>query len=508
MRRLVFAATVVALATVVGLAGATTALAGFSYGVASGEMTSSSARVWTRAPKPGQVTLFVVPAVAAGTPRAFKLEAKPGNDLTVQRVLTGLKPGTSYRYTFSQKGVAESAPGLFTTAPLPTADKRIRFALSGDADATPGPNGKPAFNGFQTYARMAAEHNDFNVNMGDTIYSDSEVNGSSPALTVSQKWGKYKLGLALGPTRVFRAATGVYSHWDDHEFINDFTHAENGDAIYAAGVKAFRDYAPVAAPTPATGLYRTFRWGKNVEVFFLDERTFRSGKAGTACGGDLAPTAPAAVRSAFAALAPSLAQPVSQACLDTINDPNRTMLGATQHQRFIRAIKASTATWKVVMNEVPMLQFYALPYDRWEGYAAERRQLLSDLVGVANVVFLTTDMHAHIIGEIRSTTFEAPGPVSTGIWEVVTGPVATNTYAKEIDTALGSPGSGDFVTSLFLKPPLPRGLGFRCTATDVYGYAEVTANATTLTVAPKAAAGGPATEKTGAKCDPLVLRAS
>ena len=87
-----------------------------------------------------------------------------------------------------------------------------------------------------------------------------------------------------------------------------------------------------------------------------------------------------------------------------------------------------------------MMQLYALPYDRWEGYAAERRQLLADLGGVANVVFLTTDTHAHLIGEIRTSTFEPPGPVSTGIWEVITGPVATNTYAKEIDTALGTLG--------------------------------------------------------------------
>ena len=153
------------------------------------------------------------------------------------------------------------------------------------------------------------------------------------------------------------------------------------------------------------------------------------------------------------------------------------------------------------------MQFYALPYDRWEGYAAERKQLLADLAR-RQERRRAHDRHARAhdrrdpLDDLR-----APGPVSTGIWEVMTGPVATNTYAKEIDTALGSPGSGDFVTSLFLKPPLPRGLGFRCTATDVYGYAEVTATATTLTVAPKAAAGGPVKEKTGATCEPLVLRA-
>jgi phosphodiesterase/alkaline phosphatase D-like protein len=29
----------------------------------------------------------------------------------------------------------------------------------------------------------------------------------------------------------------------------------------------------------ATGLYRTFRWGRNLELFFLEERSFRSAKA-------------------------------------------------------------------------------------------------------------------------------------------------------------------------------------------------------------------------------------
>ena len=45
------------------------------------------------------------------------------------------------------------------------------------------------------------------------------------------------------------------------------------------------------------------------------------------------------------------------------------MLGARQYAAFTKAIRASTATWKVVVNEVPIQQFYALPYDRWEGYA-------------------------------------------------------------------------------------------------------------------------------------------
>ncbi|MBA2332446.1 MAG: alkaline phosphatase D family protein [Actinobacteria bacterium] len=125
---------------------------------------------------------------------------------------------------------------------------------------------------------MAAERNDFNINLGDTIYSDSEIGGLPPALTVPAKWAKYRRNLAFGHLRNLRRSAGLYSHWDDHEFINDFSRVEHGPAIYAAGVAAFRDYAPVSYST-RDGLYRTARWGKHLELVFLDERSFRSAKA-------------------------------------------------------------------------------------------------------------------------------------------------------------------------------------------------------------------------------------
>jgi alkaline phosphatase D len=513
-RGLPFVLAALAVCLPAGLATGATPPAGFAYGVAAGEITPTSAVLWTRAPRSGPVDYQVTSVPAAIQAVVGQIvAARPSADLTVSFVVRHLRPGTRYRYAFTQ-GTAKSAMGTFTTAPLATANATVRFAFSGDADATPGPNGQPGFNRYEVYGRMAAEKNDFNVNLGDTIYSDSELPGSPPALTVQAKWRKYKLGLALPNLRKLRAGAGLYSQWDDHEFVNDFSRAENGDALYRAGVKAFTDYAPVTY-SAANGLYRTFRWGRNLELFFLDERSFRSAKAsaGGVCdnGGspDLAPTAPAAVRAAFATLIPSLAQPVSAACLAAIDDPSRTFLGAKQHAAFVKAIRASSATFKVVLNEDPIQQFYQLPYDRWEGYAAERAQLLKDLAGVKNVVFLTTDAHANLIGEVRTQTLEPGGPVGTGMWEVVTGPVATNTYAKEIDNALGGkPGFGDLVTSLFLKPPPPRGIGMRCAATDVDSYAEVKVTATTLTVTPKTATGAPVFEKTGARCALLVLAAS
>jgi alkaline phosphatase D len=499
-------AVVLAALAVLGVAAVSAAAAppGFRYGVAAGEITATSAILWTRAPQPGSVSLVV------GEPgelpeRAVLGRVAAANDNTASWLVRSLEPATSYRYFFVQGG-RRSPVGRFRTAPAPAVSTTVRLAITGDADATPGPNGAPAFNRFQVYARMAAERNDFNINLGDTIYSDSEVGGAPVARTVTQKWAKYKLGLELPALRALRSSAGLYSHWDDHEFINDFSRPEHGAAIYAAGVKAFRDYAPVTFSS-RLGLYRTFRWGKNLELFFLDERSFRSAKATAACGGDLAPTAPQAVRNAFVSLAPSLANAPPAGCLAAIGDPQRTMLGARQYAAFTKAVKASTATWKVIVNEVPIQQFYALPYDRWEGYAAERARLLRFLqANVRNVVFLTTDTHANLINEVRYDTLGA-NPETSGMWEVVTGPVATNTFAKEMDSTLGVAGAGTAIGALFFKPPPPNGMGMRCAALDTYSYAQVTVTASRLTVATKDARGRPVREATGVACSPLVLTA-
>jgi alkaline phosphatase D len=476
----------------------------FRFGVAAGEVRSDSAILWTRAPHADSIRLEVS-AQKTFRPLLRRLGARAlaANDLTVQIRVASLSPGTRYWYRFFQSGV-RSPTGVFETAPSSTADAKVRFAFSGDADATPR-KGKPGFNAFQVYGRMAAEANDFNINLGDTIYSDSELPGSKLARTVPEKWEKYRLGLALHALRRLRAATGLYSQWDDHEFVNDFSRSENGDVLYAAGLKAFRDYSPVSY-TRDLGLYRSVRWGKNVELFFVDERSFRSAKADDVCGDDLAPTAPQSIRNGFATIAPALATPVSATCLAAIDDPSRTMLGAAQYAAFTQAIRASTATFKVVVNEVPIQQFYALPYDRWEGYASERERLLRVLqADVKNVVFLATDSHANFINEIRYRTL---GSVEgSGMWEAVTGPVATGTFAKEIDGYLQASGSAPLIASLFFKPPPPGGIGMTCAALDVFSYAEVTVTSKTLTVTPKDAQGQPVREASGAACPPLVVQA-
>jgi alkaline phosphatase D len=499
----------------VGVFAAAAVLAGnpFSLGVAAGEVTPNGAFLWGHA-TPGAVRLEVSRDRRFRTVvlrRQARADAK--RDGTIDIRVARLLPGRTYFYRFA-RGRSASPVGRFVTAPQPARSATVRFAISGDADATPAPGtSKPFYNRFEVYSRMAAERNAFNINLGDTIYSDSEFPGTSVALNVFAKWAKYRRNLSLPALQRLRGSTGSYSHWDDHEFVNDFSRPEFGDDLYKAVVEAFTDYTPVTY-SAASGLYRSFRWGRNLELFFLDERSFRSAKAsaGGTCdnGGapDLAPTAPLAVRAAFAQLIPSLAKPPPAACVERIRDPARTMLGERQYSRFTSAIARSNATFKVIVNEVPIQQFYALPHDRWEGYDAERQKLLHFLKeNVHNAIFLTTDTHANFVNDVRFQTLEPGGPVDSGITEVITGPVAAMTFAKEIDGVTRSPGSGILISGLFLKPAPPRGVGMSCVAPDVFSYAEVSVTSSTLTVTSKDTGGHVITDVTGQPCPPVVVHA-
>jgi alkaline phosphatase D len=464
---------------------------GFRYGVAAGEVTATSAILWTRAPARGPVRL----ELEGPSTSVLELDASPRNDLTVQARVSGLRAATHYAYRFVQGGRA-SADGRFRTAPRPGANARVRFALTGDADATPASGRRPAWS-FAVYARMAAEHNDFNVNLGDTIYSDSGVGGARFAATAVEKWEKYRQAVARPEVRMLRRSAGLYSQWGDHEFVNDFSRAEHGDALYRDGVRAFRDYSP-ATYSRALGLYRSRRWGRNLELFFLDGRSFRSEEASAICADDLAPTAPRAVRAQLGLFVPALRKPAPPGCLAALRDPARTLLGARQRNAFGRALRRSTATWKVLVTDVPVQELYLRAYDRWTGYGADRAWLLRTLAGVENVVVLTTDVHATLINRVQGARH---------VWEVVTGPAATQTFSESLDTLVGAPGGAALLSAAVFKPKPPTGLGLRCAALATRSYAQVTVTAGTLTVAPRDANGRPVRESTGRPCAPLVLRA-
>lgn len=176
---------------------------GFSLGVTAGEVTDTSAMLWTRSNKPAKLTLQLAAGLSDGQFADQKtVKTSRRNDNTVTVKITGLLPSTSYRYRFigadkkaKSAGVRSSEVGKFKTAPAVDADQAIRFGISGDTDAARGPKDKkPHYNNFEIYKLMSDEKNDFNINLGDTIYSDSEILGPQEKASSSSTHTETEVG--------------------------------------------------------------------------------------------------------------------------------------------------------------------------------------------------------------------------------------------------------------------------------------------------------------------------
>lgn len=522
MTRIVLAA--VAAAGITALIPAAASAQGFTLGVSAAEVTSSSAVLWARAPRTGRVRLQVAVDRRFRRGRITKnVFVTRTDDRTLQTRIAGLAPNQRYWYFFHQ-GRQRSAVGTFVTAPPPNVGRTIEFGVTGDTEGHKDENGNLYWNrrgakDMAIYSRMAAERNHFNVNLGDVVYSDP-TDALRPrlqtALSIEDKRAAYRENLGYKAYQRIRRTGTVYNQWGDHEFTADFTpnsaacdigtigpasgFACDVKAIQRAGIEAFREYMPVTY-SPASGTYRSFRWGRNLELFVLDERSFRSIRASEVkvdpnaaepgadhvCDNpigskraDPAPQAPQRLRETLG----FESAPVSQACLDAINDPDRTLLGDRQYDAFTAAVRRSTARWKVVINEMPMLAHYFNPWDGWQGYNAERVKLLRFLeANVKNVVFLSTGLHANWVNEANVTTFPEEGGLDgSGIWDFVSAGVATRPFADEVDELAGRPGAYRLLEDAFLEAAPPNGTGMRCANGSAYSYAQVTVRAKSFTV--------------------------
>ncbi|MGE3470852.1 MAG: alkaline phosphatase, partial [Vicinamibacterales bacterium] len=320
----------------------------FTDGVASGDVTATAAILWTRIDRDANVKVEVWTNPHLQGMKAFQQtvpHASPAHDFTIKVDATGLTPGTTYYYRFKHDdtdGASFSEIGTFRTAPSPDVPADLRFTFSGDADGTRTASGAPAFNQFETLDAARLEGGAFFVFDGDTIYSDSRFRSGGPATTLADYQAAHRENRGYAALRALLASTSVYATMDDHEVVNDFD-AQTGDpARFAAGRQAFLDYYPIRetgllhdATCAGDPLYRTFRWGSEVEVFLLDQRSCRSTSAAVACQGDLVPTLPGAVRTSFGLPA---APPAG--CLAAVFDPARTLLGPVQKAQFTADLAA------------------------------------------------------------------------------------------------------------------------------------------------------------------------
>ncbi|MFZ4572765.1 MAG: alkaline phosphatase D family protein [Phycisphaerales bacterium] len=415
------------LVAVAGLAlAAPCAFGQLSNGVAAGETTANSSLLWTRSESLGNVTFEVSTDPLFNNIIRTQNVAVTDVSAPVKAPVTGLSSGSQYYYRATDASGARSA-GTFKT-PTTVGRNGFRMGVSGDWRGELAP--------YPSLRNVAGANLDMFMNLGDTIYADV----SSPAVqgqaqTLAQYRAKHNevlsSHLGLNIHRDIRQSTSVYAVIDDHEVTNDFaggaaastdprfgtnTGLINQTQLYNNGLQAFQEYHPMESRTwSGTGdartdgrpdLYRTQQYGQDAQFFSVDARSFRDQELPAANPANPA-SWPGYVASTFT--------------------PGRTMLGNPQLDRLMADLSASQAagvTWKFVMMPEPAQNLGVLAAsDRYEGYAAERNNLLRyiDEQNIENVVFVTADIHGSLVNNLTYNSAPFAPQIQSGAWEISTG---------------------------------------------------------------------------------------
>jgi phosphodiesterase/alkaline phosphatase D-like protein len=175
-----------------------------------------------------------------------------------------------------------------------------------------------------------------------------------------------------------------------------------------AGYLAFFESMPVRRRhDDPFRIYGSFRIGQT-EMFMLDTRQYRDALA-------CRPVTPC---------------PQGEA-------PGRSILGADQRDWLKGALAGSGANWKVLANQVMMMSLdvpsgVPINADQWDGYAAERSELMQHLVdsGVEDVTVLTGDIHTFFAGTVTTTGDISGGGAAT---EFVGGSITSTGIAEDLE---------------------------------------------------------------------------
>lgn len=494
----------------------------FPQGIASGDPRPDRVVLWTRlepaaagrSAKDDVQLEFVIATDEAltGVVARGLVMANASADHTVRLVPTGLTPGRVYHYRF---GVAGDGPtsevGRTKTAPDPSADVPVRFAFCACQDMI----GR-YWHAWRALLEEKADL-DFVLFLGDYIYesvNDARFQSTTPDRAIKLPDGmdtspaQDKSRIAAATLADYRALYKAYRRdpllrevhrlypfvntWDDHEFADDcwqdhstsfngkdpisggpLAGDEKNTARRTAANRAFFEFQPIDVVYKSNltfpfdlQIYRQLRFGKHVDLFLTDQRSYRADHlipegqgANLAVGKFIDYTNIGSryfVRKAGFDPRESSAKP--------------TLLGAQQKTWFVDAVKRSDATWKVWGNEVQVYQMaldlWRLPgvpdtipiinlspytvylnTDQWDGFRSERAEILSalDRANVQNLLVCTGDIHSFYAAELH-VDFDAPRPKPVGV-EYVTAGISSASLKELIAKFIPSGSPLEFVVN-------------------------------------------------------------
>jgi len=397
-------------------------------GIASGDVTDNSAVVWSRAKDRALMHVQYDTDQSFSHAKSKTLLVDKLTDFAGHIKLDSLSPDTIYYYrvwfssasdsnnntTKSLSTRPDSVIGSFRTAPDHLTSKPISFVVGGDLggqnycrrDGTGGIQGYPIFSIMQSLSP------DFFIFNGDQIYGDNacSINGPSNVTGWSNIVGNFpsvidnkvnwnnqtqlqdvynkhwEYNRADPHLQGVLRSISMYSQADDHEVVNDYggkwsywTNATKNRTgfpnVVKAGINSFFNFSPIDRnKAEPNRIYRSFHWGKDLDLFLLDMHSYRSRN-------DLP---------------------------DTVQN-NKTLLGRDQLHWLEQSLLNSTATWKVISADVPATIPNCfnkqLGCDNWatngtsatfkETFTRERSDFLRflDDHNIKNLVVVATDVH-------------------------------------------------------------------------------------------------------------------
>lgn len=325
---------------------------------------------------PGQVKLSWFARNAPG--EVFDTEwmdVDKDKDFTHQWKLEDLQSGTEYRVKLlarpSASGtVSDSIKGFFRTPPAAEVNDDLRFCVVTCQDY---PRRDDGFNGHKIYASMLKFMPHFYVHTGDVEYYDKPRPYALTEELMRFKWNRL---FALPNQRLFFTEVTSYFMKDDHDALcNDcYPGMKYGTVSFERGIEIFdKEQFPSSDRT-----YKTIRWGKNLQIWIMEGRNYRSP--------------------------------------NTMPDgPGKTIWGAEQKEWLFNTLKESDATFKLLIVSTPILgpdrknkkDNYSNEVFRTEG--EEIRQRLNQF---KNLVICTGDRHWQYVTHLENTN----------LWEFGTGP--------------------------------------------------------------------------------------
>ncbi len=408
----------------------------FIEGISAGDPASDTAVIWAKTNKSAQ--MFLEWSTTNNFENGFRIagpHVSKQNGHIGKIALSGLPPGQKifYRITFGHSRNKISKIGKLQT---PHMERDVSFVFGGDQCGA-GWGINPDWGGLRIFETMHKTNPDFLIHLGDRIYADTPLQESvyignnsywrnivtpeklQPAQTLEEFRGNYSYNFLDRHFRKFSAEVPIMATWDDHEVTNNWwPHRRfskrliehkgyinrDVDFLLQNGRQAFFDFTPMSRfKNDPNRIYRKISYGKLIDVFLLDSRSYRSNNN-----------------------------------LETSRKlgEHSALLGNTQVNWLKQSLAHSKATWKVIGNPLPISHTsknYRRRYDKFGNYGdyepLHREIEIADVLShiknqkIKNVVWLAADVHYSAANHFHAdrASFKNFDP----FWEFISGPFHT-----------------------------------------------------------------------------------